>query len=101
MVKLLKRGGLNNIMNTYLITYESILSEYSLISKIKTFQLWARPMKDVWLIRTTSDRISVFNYLTNNSYYFTGKILVIKVTNDWIAKNLANDVVNWMQGGLE
>lgn len=86
-------------MKTYLITFESTFPETIIISRIKSFQLWARPLGNIWLVRTTSDRETVFNYLTNG-VYFTGKILVIQVTNDWISKNLPTDVVNWMQGGL-
>lgn len=86
-------------MKTYLITFESILPEETLINKIKSFQLWARPMGNVWLIKTTSDRQSVFNFITEGTILI-GKILIIEVTNDWISKNLPVEVVQWMQGGL-
>jgi len=85
-------------MKTYLVAYDSILPELSLIDKIKSFQLWARPLTNVWLIKTDSDRGSVMNYVTSGSF-FVGKILIIEVTNDWISRNLSQEVVNWMQGG--
>jgi len=86
-------------MKTYLIALESAFPETPVINKIKSFQLWARPMTNVWLIKSTSDRVSIYNYLLTGTF-FTGKILVISVSDDWISKNLAQEVVKWMQGGL-
>ena len=84
---------------TYLITYETIIPDSTMVDKIRSFPLWARPMTNVWMIKTDSDRDSVMTYLTSNTF-FVGKLLVIRVTNDWIAKNLTQEVINWMQGGL-
>lgn len=86
-------------MKTYLITYESTYQPTMLINKIKQFQYWARPTNQVWLVKSTSDRNSIYNYLLTGTFYY-GKLLIIEVTNDWIAKNLSNEVVQWMQGGL-
>lgn len=87
-------------MQTYLITNESLFQEDSnFIDSIKSFEKWARPMKNIWLIRTYMDRQSVYNKLKSSSN-FTSKLLVIRVTDDWIAYNLPQEVVQWMQEGL-
>lgn len=87
-------------MKTYLVTYESIFSEDpNLISSIKSFEQWAHPMGDIWLIKTYNDRQEVFNKLKTSSSFIT-KLIIIQVTNDWISYNLPPDVVSWMQGGL-
>lgn len=86
-------------MITYLITYETIIPDSTIVDKIRSFQLWARLMTNVWMIKTDSNRDSVMAYLTSNPL-FVGRLLVIRVTNDWIAKNLTQEVINWMQGGL-
>ena len=66
---------------------------------IKSFQLWARPLKSIWLIKTTSDRQQVMNYL-QPTLAFNDKLLIIQVTDDWIALRLPDTIVKWMQGGL-
>jgi len=87
-------------MKTYLIAYESLFPEdANLVSSIKSFQQWAHPMKNIWLIKTYYDRQEVFNKLRASSAFVT-KFLIIQITNDWISYNLSPDVVKWMQGGL-
>ena len=91
-------------MKTYLITYELIYgdeyqSTINLIRKIQAFSLWAHPLKNVWLVKTDSDRAAIYNYL-RPYLYPADKILIMSVTDDWISFNLSKDVVDWMQGGL-
>jgi len=88
-------------MNTYLITYDlqnsGIYSRNLLEERIKLFQAWARPTNSTWLIKTYQSRQDVFNQLST-TIGFLDKILIIQVTSNWIAKNLSNEVVVWMQG---
>lgn len=90
-------------MNTYLITYNfskpNLLLEMNLITAIKSFNFWARPLPNVWLIRTMGYRNNVMGVLQN----YIGpqdKLLIMKVDNDWISLHLEKDVVSWMQSGL-
>lgn len=88
-------------MKTYLVLYESIFSEdASLINSIKSFERWAYPIKGAWLVKTYFDRQTVYDRLKNSSA-FVSKLIVIRVTNDWISYNLTPDVIRWMQEGLE
>lgn len=87
-------------MNTYLITYESIFTEDALLTNtIKSFERWACPIKGVWLIKSYLDRQTIYDKLKSSSG-FMSKLLVIRVTNDWISYNLSPDVAKWMQEGL-
>jgi hypothetical protein len=91
-------------MNTYLITFELYspslpVQEQIITSAIKTFDSWAKPTSKVWLIKTYLTRDQVINYLIDNSGP-NDRLLVMSVNNDWIARNLPNDVVNWMKSGL-
>jgi len=88
-------------MKTYLILYESIFQEdASLINTIKSFERWAYPIKNAWLVKTYLDRQTVYDRLKNSSAFVT-KLVVIRVTNDWISYNLTPDVIRWMHEGLE
>lgn len=91
-------------MKTYLITYNLIFTEngplsLSLINKIKSYQYWAKPLPNVWLIKTLNDLRTVIDYFRPDLYP-GDKILIIEVSNNWISLNLDPDVVNWMKGGL-
>jgi len=91
-------------MRTYLITYNLVFTEngplsLSLINKIKSYQYWAKPIPNVWLIKTTSDLHTVINYLKQDLYP-GDKILIIEVNDNWVSLNLDQDVVKWMQKGL-
>lgn len=87
-------------MNTFLITYNLLLQlDEQLIIKIKSFGYWARPLPNVWLIKTTNTKESVMNYL-NTGLFVGDKILIIEVTNEWISLNLDKQVIEWMRGGL-
>lgn len=88
-------------MKTYLVLYGSIFSEdTSLVNAIKSFERWAYPIKDAWLVKTYFDRQTVYDRLKSSSAFIT-KLIVIRVTNDWISYNLTPDVIRWMQEGLE
>lgn len=91
-------------MKTYLISYDLIFPESSpqyevLIRTIKTATYWAKPLKSVWIIKTTLTSMSVLNQLMRVTDA-NDKILVIEVTNDWASVHLPNDVIVWMKGGL-
>lgn len=68
-------------------------------NRIKSFPFWARPLKSVWLIKTSSSRGQIMEYL-KPTVAFTDKLLIIQVTNDWIALRLSDTIVKWMKRGL-
>ena len=91
-------------MKTYLITYNLLFGESSpyytaFNNKIKSYQYWAKPLPNIWLVKTNTDLQTIINYLKTD--LFKGdKLLIIEVNNNWISLNLDPDVVKWMQGGL-
>jgi hypothetical protein len=92
-------------MKTYLITYDLLFADNShyynkFFIRIKTFSLWARPTKSAWLIKTDNAKQDIYQYL-KETLYFSDKLLIIQVTDDWISYNLSSEVVTWMQGGLQ
>ena len=93
-------------MTTFLISFEvrppSIpgVQETVIRNSIKTFDSWARPLRNVWLIKTYLTREQVIQYL-RGSLGPNDKILIMRVSNDWISINLSQEVINWMKSGLE
>ena len=92
-------------MNTFMVSFEikipSIpgVQDVVIINAIKTFDSWAHPLNNVWLIKTYFTREQVIQYLRN----YLGpkdKILIMKVNYEWISLNLTNEVINWMKSGL-
>ncbi len=91
-------------MKTYLITYDLIMPEtaphyVALINRIKAYGLWAKPLESVWLIKTNQTLSEVMANL-KIALNFNDKILIMEVSNSWIALNLPERVVFWMKQGL-
>ena len=91
-------------MKTYLISYDLVqnapLQEYeNLINAIKAYQIWAKPLESVWLIKTEQTASEIMNYLLK---FVTTKdrILVVRVTPDWMSYGLPLQVTDWMKTGL-
>lgn len=89
-------------MKTYLVSYDLIKSdstiEYSrLINGIKSYKYWAKPLESLWLIKTDATRLQIMTYL--KTFIDTNDhLLVIEITNNWIAYNLSRAVIDWMKG---
>lgn len=91
-------------MNTFLITYQIFppslsLQEEIIINQIRSFNAWARPTGAVWLIKTYYSREFVMDQLKSVAGP-NDRLLVMRVSNDWIALHLPTDVINWMKSGL-
>lgn len=91
-------------MKTYLISYDLLspttFNNYTVIGNaIQSFDIWAKPLESLWLIKTTLTAQQIYNYLIK---YIrpSDKLLIIHVDNDWISINLSNEVIKWMQAGL-
>lgn len=91
-------------MKTYLISYDLIrpetLPEYiRLFNTIKSATFWAKPLRSVWLVKTTLSsaqiRDEIMKVIDAND-----KVLVIEVTNNWAAYGLPKAVTDWMKQGL-
>ena len=91
-------------MKTYLIIYQFANPSLEILynnfyTRIKSYQYWARPMQNAWLIKTLASRDDVMTHL-RPTLLTADKILIMNVNNDWISLNLETSVVKWMQGGL-
>lgn len=91
-------------MKTYLISYDLIkpeaLPEYMrLFSTIKTATFWAKPLRSVWLVKTSLSSVQIRDELMK-VIDANDRILVIEVTNNWAAFKLPKEVIEWMQQGL-
>lgn len=90
-------------MKTFLISYDltnKTIFDYSkLITYIKSFNTWAKPLESVWLIKTDATVMDIVNQIRTVTSA-NDKILVIEVTNNWASFNLSKEVTNWMQQGL-
>ena len=91
-------------MKTYLVSYDLTKPESSpeyvrLITAIKSYNYWAKPLESLWLIKTDIPSLQITNHL-RTFISVNDHILVIQVTNDWTSFNLPEAVVNWMKGGL-
>lgn len=91
-------------MKTYLISYDLIkpesLPEYiRLFSTIKTATFWAKPLRSVWLVKTTLSSAQIRDELME-VIDANDKIMIIEVTNNWATYGLSEEVINWMQKGL-
>ena len=92
-------------MNTYLISYDLVgaidRQEYdNLIAHIRTSYIWAKPLESVWLIKTNLSTSQVINNLLNFIKKSNDRLLVIQVTNNWMAYNLSIEVIQWMKAGM-
>ncbi len=91
-------------MKTYLISYDLIkpetLPDYKrLIDAIKTATYWAKPLKSVWLIKTTLSSSQIRDELRKVTD-LNDKLLVIEITNNWASYGLPKDVTDWMKQGM-
>lgn len=90
-------------MKTFLISYDLInktMFDYSkLIEYIKSFNVWAKPLESVWLIKTDLDVMDIVNQIRNITST-NDKILVIEVTNDWASFNISKEVSDWMRNNI-
>lgn len=91
-------------MKTYLISYDLIkpetLPDYKrLINTIKTATYWAKPLKSVWLVKTTLSAAQIRDELRKVTDP-NDKILVIEITNHWASLGLSKEVTDWMKQGM-
>lgn len=88
-------------MKTFLITYDLIAprtaEDYQQLHEaIKAFTYWAKPLESVWLIKSDLSREQIMNFLRQR-IKVNDKLLIIEVTNNWIALGLDQVVVEWMR----
>ncbi|MBI3881485.1 MAG: CRISPR-associated protein Cas2 [Verrucomicrobia bacterium] len=89
-------------MNKILVSYDlkAPHRDYSkLITALKTFELWARPLESTWLLvtsqNTTQVRDSLMALVDEND-----KILVVELTGGWNSLNVVKEVVDWMKRNI-
>lgn len=92
-------------MSTYLISYDLWWPETSkdyekLISHIKSYGTWAKPLESFWFVKTTKTLTTVRDetkqYLDSND-----KLVVLDITKDnWWTIRIPKDVTERMQKNI-
>lgn len=91
-------------MKSYIISYDLINKEIydytDLISYIKTYGKWAKPLESFWLIKTDKSVSTVRDEL--KAKVSSGdKILVIDVTGSyWATSSISKEVTDWMKNNI-
>ena len=89
-------------MFTYLISYDLSKPENSddykaLIAYIKSFGLWAKPQKSLWIIKSPST-IDVVRTTIRQNMDSNDKLLVLDITGDnWATYNQSKTITDWLQ----
>ena len=90
-------------MKTFLISYDltnKTMFDYSrLITYIKSFSNWAKPLESLWLVKTNLTSAQLRDEL-RKVVDANDKILVIEITNNWASFNISKEVTDWMKNGL-
>lgn len=92
-------------MKTYLISYDLRVPEASedyqrLIKHIKSYDLWATPLKSVWFVKTSKTVAQVRDDLNTQTDANDG-ILVVDVTKaNWGTVGVSEKVTDWMTNNL-
>lgn len=74
--------------------------DYSrLITYIKSFSNWAKPLESLWLVKTNLTSAQLRDEL-RKVVDANDKILVIEITNNWASFNISKEVTDWMKNGL-
>ncbi len=90
-------------MFTHLVSYDLIKpnKDYtSLITFLKSYAVWAKPLESVWLIKNNFTAEETRNQIQKHTDA-NDKVLVVTVTKDtaaWV--NLPQDVSNWIHNNL-
>lgn len=91
-------------MKTFLISYDLGLPEtrqdyINLISHIKSYARWAKPLYSVWFIKSEKTagqiRDELKGFLDAND-----KLLVVEITKHWGTFGVSKDVTDWMKNNL-
>lgn len=88
-------------MNKYLISYDLGLPETredykKLITKIKGYKTWAKPLKSVWFILSTQKASEIRDELRVFLDY-NDSLLVIEVKSHWATSRINEKVTEWMK----
>lgn len=91
-------------MKTFLISYDLLnkpIYDYSrLITYIKSYGAWAKPLESFWLIKTNKDIATVRDEI-KSVVSANDKIIVMDVTSvNWATFNISKEVTDWMNEDL-
>lgn len=90
-------------MSVQLVSYDLIKpnKDYTqLITFLKTYPSWARPLESVWLVKNNLTAEETRNQIQGHTDR-DDKVIVVTVTGDsaaWV--NLSKDVSDWIQSNL-
>lgn len=90
-------------MKSYVVILNIIFLEdtyKSLVSYLKTADLWARPMSNVWFVKTTINAGELRDGILSR-IHFTDKAVIIEVVgNNLGTSNIDQNVTDWMKKNL-
>lgn len=87
-------------MNTFIVSYDlRNQRNYSLLySAIKEYWIWAKVLESLWIIKTNSSSIEVYDYLSQYINIDDGLIVIkswrnakwnnVNCSNEWLKENL-------------
>lgn len=89
-------------MKAYIITLQLVYQEntyVNLITYLKSSFVWARPMANVWIIKTPKDATEIRNGINTRINLGLGdRVLVMNVQSfDWATNNIDKIVTDWMK----
>ncbi len=92
-------------MKSYIITLQLGYPENTytnLASYLQSSSFWARPMQNIWIIKTSRSSAEIRNGINTRININLGdKVLVAKIENiDWATNNIDKIVTDWMKNNL-
>jgi len=92
-------------MKNYIVILNLLFSSdgsyKALISYLKTADYWARPMTNVWFIKTTINAGDLRDGIKSR-LNFSDKVIVIEVSGkNWGTSNIEKNVTDWMKLNLQ
>ena len=86
-------------MENYIVCYDLSKPhrDYGkIINAIEDVYLNTRLTESCWILRTASDRKTIFNHL-KNCVDSDDKLAIIKLGDDWATRNINTETNNWLQ----
>jgi len=85
-------------MSIYIVSYDLVdQKNYEvLISKIKKYGAWAKPLESFWLVKT-SDSASEIRDNLKTVMDNDDKLIVIEAGSTWATKRISGKVTDWIQ----
>jgi len=90
-------------MKSYLILLKLNADEnsyFSLTNYLKTANYWARPMPNVWIIKTNLNSAQIRDGITEHLGMFDKLLVVSGNSDDWATLRLDQTINDWLKNNL-